>query len=50
MVNGSAQSIGWFAGVLRRLQTGVLSDYAMTMIIGVAALMSWFVVRQLLFH
>jgi len=50
MVNGSAEAVGWFATVVRRFQTGVLNDYAMTMIVGVVALISWFVVRQLVFH
>jgi NADH-quinone oxidoreductase subunit L len=48
LVNGSAKSVGWFALVVRQLQTGLLSDYAMTMIIGVLALMSWFVVFQII--
>src|SRR5690606_6938078 len=34
LVNGSAQAIGWFAGVLRRLQTGYLYHYAFAMVIG----------------
>jgi NADH-quinone oxidoreductase subunit L len=48
LVNGSAKSVGWFALVVRQLQTGLLSDYAMTMIIGALALMSWFVVFQII--
>ena len=48
LVNGSAKSVGWFALVVRQFQTGLLSDYAMTMIIGVLVLMSWFVVFQII--
>ena len=39
LVNGSAQLVGWFAGVTRKLQTGLLYHYAFAMIIGVLMLM-----------
>ncbi|WP_205665201.1 NADH-quinone oxidoreductase subunit L [Caldimonas tepidiphila] len=42
-VNGSAKLVGWFAGVVRRLQSGYIYHYALVMIIGVFALMTWFV-------
>ncbi|MCE2971612.1 MAG: NADH-quinone oxidoreductase subunit L, partial [Burkholderiales bacterium] len=35
-VNGSARLVGWFAGVLRIVQTGYLYHYAMAMLVGVA--------------
>ncbi|MFN7571937.1 MAG: NADH-quinone oxidoreductase subunit L [Betaproteobacteria bacterium] len=35
-VNGSARLVGWFAGVLRLVQTGYLYHYAMAMLVGVA--------------
>ena len=38
LVNGSARLVGWFAGVTRRLQTGMLYHYAFAMIIGVLML------------
>jgi NADH-quinone oxidoreductase subunit L len=50
MVNGSAHAVGWFATVVRQFQSGLLSDYAMTMILGVLVLMSWFVVFQIVGH
>jgi NADH-quinone oxidoreductase subunit L len=50
MVNGSANAVGWFSTVVRQLQSGLLSDYAMTMILGVLVLMSWFVVFQIVGH
>jgi NADH-quinone oxidoreductase subunit L len=39
LVNGSARLVGWFAGVTRKLQTGMLYHYAFAMIIGVLMLM-----------
>ena len=42
-VNGSAHSVGRFAMVVRRVQTGMLYQYAMVMIIGLLALLGWFV-------
>jgi NADH-quinone oxidoreductase subunit L len=40
-VNGTAQSIRRFAGVLRRVQTGYLYDYAFAMIIGLTLFLGW---------
>ncbi|HZF20796.1 MAG TPA: NADH-quinone oxidoreductase subunit L [Burkholderiales bacterium] len=39
MVNGSAKLVGWFAGVVRELQSGFIYHYAFVMIIGVVALL-----------
>jgi NADH-quinone oxidoreductase subunit L len=36
MINGSARAIGVFAGIVRRIQTGFIYQYAFTMIIGLA--------------
>ncbi len=42
-VNGSARLIGWFAGVIRQVQSGFIYHYAFTMIIGVFVLLTlWF--------
>jgi len=38
LVNGSAKLVGWFAGVTRRLQSGMLYHYAFAMIVGVIML------------
>ena len=46
VVNGSARFVGWFASVVRTAQTGYIYHYAFAMIIGVLALMSYFVLRQ----
>jgi NADH-quinone oxidoreductase subunit L len=44
MVNGTAHLIGWFAGIARRMQTGYIYTYAFTMILGVFALLSYFLI------
>ncbi|MEY3980299.1 MAG: NADH-quinone oxidoreductase subunit dehydrogenase subunit subunit [Pseudomonadota bacterium] len=36
IVNGSANAVGWFAGITRTLQTGYIYHYAFTMILAVA--------------
>ena len=41
LVNGSANTIGWIAGVVRQLQTGYLYHYAFSMIIGLLVLVGW---------
>ena len=42
-VNGSARVVGWFAGVIRRVQSGFIYHYAFMMIIGLLALLTlWF--------
>ena len=40
-VNGSAHTVGRFAGVIRHLQSGYLYHYAFAMIAGLAALLAW---------
>ena len=44
-VNGSAKLVGWTASLLRHVQSGFVYHYAFTMIIGVFALLTWWVVR-----
>ena len=41
IVNGTANTIGRLAGILRQLQTGYLYDYAFAMIIGLTLLLGW---------
>src|SRR5882762_49884 len=43
MVNGSARLIGWFAGVVRLVQSGFIYHYAFFMIIGVSVLLTYFI-------
>jgi NADH-quinone oxidoreductase subunit L len=44
-VNGTARVVGWFSGVVRLLQTGVLNTYAFLMLFGLLAGMSWVIWR-----
>lgn len=46
IVNGSANTIGAIARVVRRIQSGYLYHYAFAMVIGLAALIGWFVTRS----
>ncbi|OIQ76384.1 NADH-quinone oxidoreductase subunit L [mine drainage metagenome] len=43
VVNGSWQVVGWVSGIVRKLQTGYLYDYALTMALGIFVLMTYFV-------
>ncbi len=43
VVNGSWKLVGWFAGIVRWVQTGYLYHYALVMILGVFGLMTYFV-------
>jgi len=43
MVNGSARLVGWFAGVVRLVQSGFIYHYAFFMIIGVSVLLTYFI-------
>ena len=43
MVNGTAKLVGWFAGVVRWMQSGFIYHYAFLMIIGVSVLLTYFV-------
>jgi len=42
-VNGSWRVVGWVSGLVRKVQTGYLYDYALTMVLGVFVLMTYFV-------
>ncbi len=45
-VNGSAHTIGWFGGLVRKVQSGYLYSYAFWMVIGLAVLLGWFLRRM----
>ena len=47
-VNGSARVVGWFAGVIRRVQSGLIYHYAFTMIIGIVVLLTLIVAARFL--
>jgi NADH-quinone oxidoreductase subunit L len=42
MVNGAANSVGLFAGIARNIQSGMLFHYAFAMILGLLAMLTWF--------
>ena len=39
VINGSARVVGWFAGIVRLYQSGLVYQYAFTMIIGLLVLL-----------
>lgn len=43
LVNGSARVVGWVAAISRHLQSGFIYHYAFAMIIGIMALVTFFV-------
>ncbi|MBT8422447.1 MAG: NADH-quinone oxidoreductase subunit L [Gammaproteobacteria bacterium] len=43
LVNGSANAMGWMAGKIRNIQTGYLYHYAFAMVIGLCAVIAWFI-------
>jgi NADH-quinone oxidoreductase subunit L len=45
MVNGSARVTGWFASVVRLLQSGLVNQYAVSMLFGVVILTYFFLRR-----
>jgi NADH-quinone oxidoreductase subunit L len=45
MVNGSARVVGWFSGVVRLVQTGLLNTYAFLILFGILLGLSWMVWR-----
>ena len=42
LVNGSARLVGWFSGVVRLAQSGLIYQYAFAMLFGVLLVMTWF--------
>jgi NADH-quinone oxidoreductase subunit L len=45
VIGGSTGFIGWFAGVIRRVQSGFLYSYAFWMVIGLAVMLGWYLTR-----
>ena len=44
LVNGSARATGWVAYQLRKLQTGYIRNYALAVLLGVVALLIYFLI------
>jgi NADH-quinone oxidoreductase subunit L len=42
VVNGSWRIVGWISGVVRKVPTGYLYAYALTMVLGIFVLMTYF--------
>jgi NADH-quinone oxidoreductase subunit L len=45
LVNGSARTVGWLGSVMRYAQSGYLYHYAFAMILGLAALLMWLILK-----
>jgi len=48
-VNGIAYLIGWISGVMRRMQTGLVQNYAFSMVIGGVILVIYYIVRAIFY-
>ena len=48
-INGIAYLIGWLSGVTRRMQTGLVQNYAFSMVIGGIVLVAYYVVRAIFY-
>jgi NADH-quinone oxidoreductase subunit L len=46
LVNGSAATVSWIGSIVRRVQSGYLYAYAFWMVIGLAVMLGWFLVRS----
>jgi NADH-quinone oxidoreductase subunit L len=46
LVNGTAATVGWIGSIVRRVQNGYLYAYAFWMVIGLAVMLGWFLVRS----
>jgi NADH-quinone oxidoreductase subunit L len=46
LVNGSARSVAWVSSVVRHLQSGYIYHYAFAMIVGIMALVTFFVLMN----
>ncbi len=46
IVNGSGRMVAYVAGLMRRLQTGYLYHYALIMLLGLVAMVTWFMLRH----
>lgn len=48
MVNGTVNSIGRLAKIVKRFQTGYLYQYAFVMLVGLLVFMTWFIYAQII--
>ena len=48
-INGIAYLIGWLSSVMRRMQTGLVQNYAFSMVIGGVILAVYYIVRAIFY-
>ncbi len=48
-INGTAYFIGWLSGVMRKMQTGLVQNYAFSIIIGSVILVVYYIMRGIFF-
>jgi len=48
-INGTAYLVGWVSGVMRRVQTGLVQNYAFAMMIGGVILVVYYIVRAIFY-
>jgi NADH-quinone oxidoreductase subunit L len=48
-VNGIAYLFGWISSVLRRVQTGMVQNYAFSMIFGGVIILAYYIVRAIFY-
>lgn len=41
IINGSASTIGWVSSIIRKLQTGIVQNYAVMIVVGILVLISY---------
>jgi NADH-quinone oxidoreductase subunit L len=49
LINGVAYLIGWISGGLRKIQTGLVQSYALSMIVGGIVLVVYYIVRAIFY-
>jgi NADH-quinone oxidoreductase subunit L len=48
-INSTAYLIGWISGVMRRVQTGLVQNYAFSMVVGGVILVGYYMVRAIFY-
>jgi NADH-quinone oxidoreductase subunit L len=48
-INGIAYLIGWLSGVMRKMQTGLVQNYAFSMIVGGIVLVAYYIMRAIFY-
>jgi NADH-quinone oxidoreductase subunit L len=48
-VNGIAYLIGWLSSVMRKMQTGMVQNYAFSMVVGAVIIAGYYIVRAIFY-